>query len=1550
MLESTYYNTGVIKGLGSLIGGEFTTGETVLTSHDPANGFQPVFRQSGDVAHVNLAVTAAETSAMQWRKLSMETRWHHLESFRHELEQRKEAMADFICNEMGKVLAEARVEANAVINRFALVKTQVVAEMEHARSKSQSGESLRLSPLGVIGVIGPFNFPLHLINAYVLPSLLTGNAVVVKPSEIALGASTVYAEAAAASSLPPGVFNMVFGGGDVGAALVSAPAVRGLYFTGSYKVGKMIKAAAVEKPQLLAALELGGKNTCVVLDDASMRQAVHECAIGGYLTTGQRCTGTDRVLVQESIAPAFIEALKEVASRLVFGAPREPGSFAGPLATAAAAKQFDSLLKRGREGGAVPLLEGLSPDGGAFRGASVHLIPEGEDGIAGYTDEECFGPDLAIQIVRDEDHAAEILNASPFGFANSVFTASTERFESLYEKVHCGILNQNRSTNLASPRLPFGGVGKSGNHRPGGAYASRHSFVPMAVLQNACGPVIRHGKIAESSLPTPDLDTLEAQHLAEERSEAGRSLVDDPRPFGIHKPEDCRLPQSEYWLQRLYAADRMAKEKKPPVFDHIRSGGPWLVSIDDEPLSVMDGMSQTATLCGGFSEDSVVRGYFEGEFDGVLLSDWDTSQGGHDLLELYADTLRRHVPGLPEVTFTNSGAEANEKAIALCYANREAEHATKLLAFEGSFHGRTLASLAATYNPAKREPFAMAGVDANFVQFPVWSTPNEEQPRAPSGFYALCAAADGSGLRRDFASESSDPLLSAEALALAEVCDELQTGTYFASIIEPMQSEGGDRYATDRFFRGLRLITAKLKVRLIFDEVQTGFGLGGPFAWHTTFGLMDLRGRPASPEVVTFAKRAQIGVVMSRFSDPEPTAVHLASAVRGRIHADMASEASYSSSRLQEILEPRLTQLAAAFPSLVENPRCRGNALAFDLPTKEHQLSYIAQRFWRGTVVFGAGERTIRYRLNESMWRREIDHLFVSIRQSLAWLEAHPGKKPPAWENIESGNRNPTPSDVVFTQVPPAEAESKLQAMLDIELDVYEPARRTPPEQIREVLKHEDAVVVVAENKSGDMVGFGIGAPLEVPVDSEGPDQDPMLGMHNTLYSASVTVAEGYQKQGIGRAIKQMQLKHARGMKNADGTPRYKFVTGRNRIGKTAAMTHLNRVFGAHIVDTLRGQYADPEGQAIYYRIPIQQLVPETAGAASETSLSQGMARPLKTPPATLTKVRDEGAIFGPAVNKLTLLNYATPAHVRALEWVSALTPTHPHLYLSSGRDEAVDKAIRLLRYGHPKTVNVATFAGNYFGHTAASTRSLSDVNLHRQVGPTFDWPRLPHPALVGEQAALSALRDFLRQTSGTTVALVYELVGERTGLVLPKAFCKSLEDVREEFKVGLIAVETASAGYRSGVDAFLSQTYEHKPDTLVWWPGGQTGYVHVTSEKYIKAPMKLVSTWDGDELTLIRHHHQLRAVRRLDRAAVIEGLSAAANKLQEMGFSVQGLGMHRVVECGRQVRNIQRALRSRGVHCYAAANGNLLVTPSWDDLSPLRHLIEVAKEIGGPA
>ncbi|MFW6050039.1 MAG: aminotransferase class III-fold pyridoxal phosphate-dependent enzyme [Myxococcota bacterium] len=1049
----------------------------------------------------------------------------------------------------------------------------------------------------------------------------------------------------------------------------------------------------------------------------------------------------------------------------------------------------------------------------------------------------------------------------------------------------------------------------------------------------------------------PDLEALEVRHAAEEADEASRSPLEARRVQGLSRPAAGELPRSRAWLERLYAGDRVPREKKPPVVDHLRSAGAFLVSVDDPPLSVLDGMSQTATVVGGFAEDPVVARYVEGGFGDTLVVCDDTAVADHWAELTFADRLRTLVPGLPHVSFVNSGAEAAEKALALCRANAPSPERRRVLAFEGSFHGRTLLALHASHNPEKRAPFEIPGHEVTFAPFPVRADPQAREPGEPDGYLAALARGELAAVRSRWLGRG-DATIDAELSALEVVHRELSAGDVVAVIVEPMQSEGGDRYATARFFRSLRVLTRHHRVPLVLDEVQTGFGLGGTFAWHARFGLVDADGRPDVPDCVTFAKRAQVGVVMSRFEDPAPTSAHPASLVRGAVHAEMMA-GDAKAREVQQAVRVRLHDLEARFPELVLAPRATGYAVAFDLPTPAHLQAFLAQRFYRGAVVFGAGTRTVRYRLSQAWGPREIDLLFDAVRRTLKWMEAHPGETPPAWIDPPPAPRDvvrPSPQlEIRVRRVGEEEADGMLARIVELEERVYEPARRASAAWLRLAFDDPDGVAVVAEARDPDtgdwwLVGCALGTPLEHLQYLGGPDTDPMQGRMNTLYSAAVTVDPEYQGLGIGRRLKDAQLRAAREVRRPDGSPRYRYVSGRNRVGRTDAMMRLNRTYHACELYCVQGVYDDPEAEGWYYRQPLVLPAPDPEPAVTDTrhrprsllQVGSGLARPFARAPESLLRAQEAGLLYGPAVNKLTLCNYVTPAVVRAMEWVDAQAPSLGHLYLASSRDECFDKTVRAFKWHRGAGAVVIGLEGGYVGHTTAAARSLSDPAVHAQ-GPGYfrGWPRVPHPAVVGTEATLDALREAVRSAGGADRVLGFfvEPVQERTGHVVPDGFWRALASVHDELDVPVALVETAAGCFRSGRGAFASSATSFVPDALLWWGGGQVGFVHLADRWHVPKPLTLVSTWDGDELSLVRVHHQLRAARGLDVASRAEALDRALTPVVEAGLAVRGCGLYRVIDAGSRERALAMAERlwERGVDTRSFANGCVVVAPTLD-------------------
>lgn len=1540
-----------MEGRGDFIDGTFhkPSGGEALSSHNPAT-HELVLETRVDPAHMSQACEAANRAQPAWAALRRQERAQVLHRFRDAITQMREPLARAISLEVGKLHREALTEVGALIGRFSIIEERVAADLPDGPLPGFPNEELAHRPLGVVGVIGPFNFPLHLCHSHVLPALLLGNTVVMKPSEVSPLAGQRYAEAAAEAGLPPGVLNVVQGVGASGAALAAHPAVRGLCFTGSWATGRRILEASLDRPEMLVALEMGGKNSVVVRHDADLRQAAHEILMGGYLTTGQRCTCTDRVLVHKSVKDELIARLIPGVQALRFGNQDDAGAFAGPLANKAAKASFLDAVVRAEAAGATLLAHGQAPDKADFARPTLHALRDGQHQIEGYTDRELFGPDLHIETFEEDEEAWEVLAMHPIALAVSVFTQSEERFREYFTRTHVGVLNWNRATNQASPRLPFGGTGTAGNFRPAGAYAPRNLAVPVAIQTKVSGAFVPD-RALEATLDLRDLDKLEALHAQEECKEAGDDLFARPRALSCNFPPEGQLPTSQRWLDRFYGDGRFAKEKKQGVIDHLRSYGPWMQSVDEAPLVMMDGMSQTATVPDGFAPDALRRHYAEGGFGTTLLYADDTSEADHPNVTQYADLLRELVPGLPHVAFVNSGAEANEKAFALCHreaVGRGRNSASRVLSFEGAFAGRTMLALAGSHNPKKREPFAIDGYEVDFVAYPEWTEPQDGEPEDPEDYRALVSRRQFEELLKR-ARESNDSLWLAEVLALADVHRALEQGRHFCVTIEPMQSEGGDRYATGRFHRGLRLLTRAHGVPLIYDEVQTGFGLGGRFAWHESFELVTEDGSRDVPDCVLFAKRAQVGVVMSVFEDPAPSEVHPASLARGAVHARLVrSDRSVGSIATQ--VRRRLMALARRFPKLVSNPRSRGYALAFDLPSAEHLSHYLAQRYWRGVMVFGAGSRTVRYRLNSSYDEATIEVLFESMERSLSWLRSAPGVPPPAWIDLPENRRilgDASEEKTIHYRVARADERSKLLPLImELESRVYEPARQDPAEKLALAFDDPDGVAIVAE-VDGEFIGSALSLPLERVSDIPGCDRDIMRGENNTAYALALTVDPNWRRRGIGRRLKELQL---RTLRDIDEGRRFDYVVGRNRVGATDAMMRLNQTLGAYEVVRLEGQY-DGDAEASYYRLPLRAVRPRSdihrvSQPVQPVDFRSGLSRPFRSAPESLVGLLEAGMLEGPAVTKITLCNYITPAVARAVEWVSALTPNHPHMYMTSSRDEGCDKCVKLLRMVRSRAQVAVGVEGGYLGHTTAAARSLSDPSVHDQGPAYYDlWRQLPHP---NDEAFERAAEQLLNEHGAETILGVFvEPLQERTGRVLSEQGAARLQQLQVQHGIPLVFAETASSYYRSGAGAFYGDTLKITPELRYWWAGGQVGFVHCRAPYFTPQPLMMISTWDGDELSLIRAHHQLRAARKVDFSDLAARLDAALSPLSDRA-ELSGLGLHRHVRTNAaQAQEWGKRLRDEGVAVRAYPNGTLGFVPALDEaVANLDHLAQLVKKL----
>ncbi len=454
-----------------------------FSTENPYSG-EPVLRvHPADSDQVSEAVEAAHRAFSGWRSLDLQARTDVLLRFKAKLLERQGDLARAITLEMGKTLPEAMSEAGACAAKIDLTLGEAATRVADVVPAGLTGGFYTYRPHGVMAVIGPYNFPIHLANGHIIAALMTGNTVVFKPSSVTPLVAQVYTEALHEAGFPSGVFNLLPMTRQAGDHLVGHPLVRGILFTGSWAVGQHFKRLTLEDPHKILALEMGGKNSVIVADDAHFEQTLSELVTGAYLTTGQRCTGTARIIATPKHFERLQEKLALAAEAITSGDPMAQNTFMGPLASRGALRTFTKDLEVAEAANSgLTKLVGFRQTGGICGvGACLHRVDR-YDPQHPYLREEVFGPALTIEEVKDLDEAFERATHTDYGLSFSVFSESEATFRRALVEVPSGIVNWNRATNGASGRLPFGGTGKSGNHRPAALFAPEYCAYPVASL------------------------------------------------------------------------------------------------------------------------------------------------------------------------------------------------------------------------------------------------------------------------------------------------------------------------------------------------------------------------------------------------------------------------------------------------------------------------------------------------------------------------------------------------------------------------------------------------------------------------------------------------------------------------------------------------------------------------------------------------------------------------------------------------------------------------------------------------------------------------------------------------------------------------------------------------------------------------------------------------------------------------------------------------------------------------------------------------------------
>ncbi|GMV83158.1 MAG: aldehyde dehydrogenase [Planctomycetota bacterium] len=449
-------------------------GGRTFESRSPADGRKVVgvFPRSGR-EEVEAAVAAAKGAYDAWRLTPPPLRGAVLRQCAAVLRDRKEKLSKLMSFEMGKPLVESRGDVQEAIDcaeYYSGEGRRLFGDTSTSELPSKFAMAVRV-PVGVCGMITPWNFPVAIPAWKIFPAILCGNTVVFKPAEDSPACGAAFAAALRDAGVPPGVVNLVQGfGEEVGAALVHHPDVRLISFTGSCETGSLIAGACGQNLKR-CSLEMGGKNAQIVMDDADLDLALEGALWGAFGTAGQRCTATSRLILHRKIKRTFVKRLVAAAQKLRLGDPLNERHQIGPLVNEAQRERVERYVAIGQEEGAKLLCGGRRPTGAAYK-HGWYYEPTVFDGVTPdmrIAQEEIFGPVTAAIEVNSFEQAVEVLNGTAYGLSSSIYTRDVNRAFRAIRDLEAGITYINGPTIGAEVHMPFGGVKNTGNgHREAG--------------------------------------------------------------------------------------------------------------------------------------------------------------------------------------------------------------------------------------------------------------------------------------------------------------------------------------------------------------------------------------------------------------------------------------------------------------------------------------------------------------------------------------------------------------------------------------------------------------------------------------------------------------------------------------------------------------------------------------------------------------------------------------------------------------------------------------------------------------------------------------------------------------------------------------------------------------------------------------------------------------------------------------------------------------------------------------------------------------------------
>ncbi|MEA3430653.1 MAG: aldehyde dehydrogenase family protein [Nanoarchaeota archaeon] len=438
-----------------------SSSKQIFKTYNPATNKLIAEFQEGTKKDVHKAIIAAEKAYKSWSKLPAPKRAQYLFTIANLLRKDKERLAKILTQEMGKVLVEARGDIQEAIDIFEYMAGEGRRLFGHTTPSELSNKfcmTIR-RPIGIIGIITPWNFPIALPAWKIAPALICGNSIIFKPSSDTPLCAVELIKIIEKAGIPPGVINLIPGPGKtVGTEIVKNPKIRGISFTGSNSTGEWItKNSGIKR----IGLELGGKNAIIVMEDADLNLAIEGIIWGAFGTTGQRCTATSRVIVHTKVKRKLEKELIKKVKKLKLGSGLNINTNIGPLINNSAIEKSKKYVRIGKSEGAKLIYGGSSPKiKGNFFKPTIFTNVKKHMRLA---KEEIFGPILSIIPIKNINEAIEVANSVKYGLSSSIYTKNIKNAFKSINEIEAGITYINSSTIGSEVHLPFGGVKHTGN-------------------------------------------------------------------------------------------------------------------------------------------------------------------------------------------------------------------------------------------------------------------------------------------------------------------------------------------------------------------------------------------------------------------------------------------------------------------------------------------------------------------------------------------------------------------------------------------------------------------------------------------------------------------------------------------------------------------------------------------------------------------------------------------------------------------------------------------------------------------------------------------------------------------------------------------------------------------------------------------------------------------------------------------------------------------------------------------------------------------------------